>query len=508
MRALCLLPVALAACGSDAYYIVVTVEARPAVHDAATLEVTASNAGTDVTKEFSVTGVTFPTSFSIEPGSRSGDLQLAIEAIDENGLLVGRGSAQSTIDAPNTTITIDSTDFVVNTDFAGSQTLSSYILANGFQLASDADGNWMVAFNEACSGPCNVFGRRFDTTGRPLSSRIAASTNAFPLSSRLTTFFSVPAVAASGDTTIAVWNHDDPNQTLMYSIECRAFDAMGGAAATQQLVASDEDPDLVSATPLSNGNFALAWDGQVTNNVIRGAVVKPDCTTVNLPQVISTDQGTGLGPAGSAVAASGDRVMYVWRLDGSVRARIASNANALLTNELMIAAKSATEEVEHVRIAPLSGGNFGVFLRWGQVTGTGASRLEMVRTNNMGQIVGTPVLISNRTGADIASAQSFGVASRPDGSVLVVWHACADAGDGSDCGVFGRLVGPSGQPVGAEFSLATTTLGRQEAPSAVALPDGAFATAWTDRSMTSPDSAGASVRARIVYPDGSGGSTQ
>ena len=53
---------------------------------------------------------------------------------------------------------------------------------------------------------------------------------------------------------------------------------------------------------------------------------------------------------------------------------------------------------------------------------------------------------------------------------------------------------------GDELVLATSTANDQTGPSAAALPDGAFATAWTDKSGNAPDSSGTAVRARVIYP--------
>jgi hypothetical protein len=118
--------------------------------------------------------------------------------------------------------------------------------------------------------------------------------------------------------------------------------------------------------------------------------------------------------------------------------------------------------------------------------------------------MGPPVLITERSGSDFASSESFGVAGSA-GGVLVVWHSCNDRGDGSGCGVFGRLMGPSGAPASEELVLATTIANDQTGPSAAALPDGAFVTAWTDKSGVAPDSSGTAVRARVIYPSAPAG---
>src|SRR5512140_2851621 len=65
--------------------------------------------------------------------------------------------------------------------------------------------------------------------------------------------------------------------------------------------------------------------------------------------------------------------------------------------------------------------------------------------------------------------------------------------------VYGRVVRPSGVPVGDPFAIPTATLGNQLNPSTVALA-GAFAASWNDYSKAPPDENGSAVRARVIYP--------
>jgi hypothetical protein len=160
-----------------------------------------------------------------------------------------------------------------------------------------------------------------------------------------------------------------------------------------------------------------------------------------------------------------------------------------------------------VRAVPLGAG-FAIIVRWSTVGGTttGPGRLELYRVTNTATIMGSPVLVSTRSGSDFESREGFGVAPRTDdGSFLVVWHTCLDKGDGNGCGVFGRLFRATGDPAGDEFGLASTVINDQTRPSAAALPSGAFAVAWTDRSLAPPDTSGSAVRARIIYPAGAPG---
>jgi hypothetical protein len=488
--------------GTDDLYTIVTVTNRPAVHDVDKLRVTLSNTGTMRTDDIDVGDATFPATFSLTAPGREGELGITVDALDASGLSVGHGTVMTTIDAPTATVLLDSTDFVINTEFADDQYPSDDFEAHGFQLASAADGTWTVAYRDACNGPtgCNMFARRFDASGRPVSTQIAAGTNGFPVTTNLTTFASTPAIATAGNTTVVVWDFDEPASTAV-GVACRSFDQMGRAIPDQLTVATDPSTDVVSIVPLANNGFAVSWNAFITTSVIRSAIVRPDCTLVTAPTTVSTTANARRVSA--AATGMPSTLMYAFVVAGGVRIRLANASNAFIAptaaNDIEILPAKATEVVEHVRVAPITGG-FAMFVRWAQATGTsGPGRIDMYRTNLAGALMGAPVLISSRSGTDFQSSEAFGVTSRADGTLFVTWHACLENGDGSDCGVFGRAVRADGTPVGAELSIATTTSGPQSDPSVAPLPDG-FAVVWKDESMQAPDVSGSAVRGRIVYP--------
>lgn len=506
LRTLWLLPLALAGCSSDERYIVVTVNARAAVHDVDLLRVTLSNAGSMRTEDIPLGSASFPATFSISPEERTGELGLAIEAFDRDGMLVARGTALGSIDAAAAEVLVEPTDFVVNTDYAQDQESVNYFAASGLQLAAMPNGTWISAYNTACSTPCNVFARRFDPTGRPATSAIAAGTGGFPISTKLTSsLYGTPGVAANANNILIAWTYRDAVATTpTYGIECRGLDANGAATSAQVQVAADTFPNVVAVTALPTGNFALAWDGAVgTDDLIRTAVVRPDCTPVAAPTAASPT-GTATIPSRGHVAANASNILYAWFLSGSIRVRAARLDGTYVAADSELLAKTATEQVEHIRLAPFGTG-FAAVVRWAQLTTPGPGRIDLYRVSSTGSLMGPPIPVSTRSGADFDSKQAFGVATGRDGSLLVVWHACLDKGDGSGCGVFGRLIRPTGEPAGPEFVIPTTTMGDQELPSAVALPDGSFAVTWTDGSMAAPDTSGTAVRARIIYPATTGG---
>lgn len=493
---------ALLACGDGETYTVVTVETRPAVHDASTLRVTLTNAGTSRIDDLVLGTAAFPVTFAFTAPGRSGALDIQVDALDAEGLLVGRGFGRTVVESEAATVLVDTADFVVNTDYAGDQYPSDFYDTNGFQAGATREGRWTVVYRDRCSpSPCNLYARQFGPTGLPIATQVAAGTNGFPITTVPTTSISVPAVAGGATNTVALWNfRRTVGTTTTPGIACRAIDNTGRAIPDQVDVSLDAATDIVSLAPMSNGNLAATWVG-LSPAVIRSTVLRPDCTAVPGAPITTASTTANAGRPTVASVGNPPALMYAWEVNGSVYLRPANALNVFQTpNDLMFVPRTTDEVVEFVRVAPLGTG-FAVIVRWAladEISGPG--RLEMYRIDKMGAVLGPPVVVSRRSGSDFASAQSFGVATRDDGTLMVVWHACGATGDGMGCGVFARAFRPDGSPLGDEIVVPTTTIGDQRNPSVAALPD-AFAVTWMDSSMQAPDISGSSVRARIVYPE-------
>lgn len=491
----------VAACGEPEdlqAYTVVTVNARPAVHDVNVLRVTLSNEGSQRTEELSPSGA-FPLTFSVSAPERTGDLGIQIDALDAGDFVIGQGSTTVAIDAPEASLMLDSTDFVVNTEVAGDQYPSNDSEANGFQVAAAADGSWTVAYRDGCETPCNMFARRFDVSGRPMMTRIAASTSSFPMSTTLTDFPSVPAIATAGPATLQVWDFAEPSPSTRDGIACRSIDAQGNAIPTQLEISQDPFSDVVSISPLSNQNFAVAWRTIGTTTNVRGAIVRADCTKLTEPVNVSTI-ATPTRPVVTGHPTL-TTVLYAWLVSGGVHVRLASLTNAFSIPDTQFLPATATEVIEAVRVAPLGSG-FAVLVRWAVATGfEGPGRIEMYRTDATGAVQGSAIVVTTKSGTDFGSYESFGVATSTSGKLFVTWHSCNMNGDGQGCGVYGRAFDASGTPLGGEITIPTTIVGDQTKPSVAALPNDAFAVIWRDESMQAPDTSASAVRARIVYID-------
>jgi hypothetical protein len=495
----CALGLGLVACANHDGYVLVTVDARPAVHDARSLSVTLANGGTMRTDSLDLKGQPFPVTFSVSAPGRTGDLAITVDAVDENSVVVGQGSAMTKVSAAAAKVTLDPADFVVNTDYAGDQFPTDDPLSTGLQLAALPDGTWTAVFRDSCmQNACNVFARRFGADGKPVTAQAAAGTNAFVVTARPSDTFTEPAVASSPAATVAMWDFTDPAPVNTTGVACRTLSAAGGLGGDQTTVSTDFVLDAPVVAALPGGDFVASWSGlpagaSVIN--VSHAIVKSDCTPPAKVQAIPT---TATFPISNAVAASDDHLLFTWVDGGALHANTTSTAGALTPADTVLIPQTATDQVAHTRLAAVPGGGFSIAVRWLPRSGaTTSGKIELYQVNPAGSLVGMPALVTDQSGSD---DEDVGFASRPDGTVLIAWHTCNLSGDA--CTVSGRIMKATGEPVTDAFAIPTTTGGSQRRPSVVGLP-GAFAVVWSDTSGKAPDTAGQAVRARIVYPPGS-----
>lgn len=507
MRLLGLLAVAAAAssaCGSTSHagYVLVTVDARPAVHDAASITVTLANAGTMRTDTLMLGGNSFPVTFSVSSPGRTGDLAIAVDASDASGLVIGHGSAMTTVETAATEVMLDSTDFVVNTDYAGDQFPTDEFQSAGFQLAALPDGTWTTVFRDSCmQSTCNVFARRFDHAGKPVTTQAAAGSNAFVVTARTSDNLTEPAVASSQTATVVVWNFTDATGN---GVACRTVDGAGALGGDQASITTNETlPDALAVAALSTGDFVATWNAIITTpggsmNVVRTALIKPDCSVSGM--VLTASTGTSFVDR-DAVGTSDDHALITWVSSGDLHARTASSTGTLSATDLTLIPQAGAYKVALARIAAAPAGNFALAVRWLSTTSdTAPGKIELFQASAAGILVGPPALVTDQSGSNIYDDEGFGVASRPDGTVMVVWHACDPSG--TVCTLSGRILKVTGEPLTDPLVIATTTGNSQKRPSVIGLPD-AFAVVWADSSDKPPDTSGQAVRARIIYPPGS-----
>lgn len=493
-----------AGCASE-HYLVVTVEAPPAVHDVVTLEVTRLDEDPPRVETLPVLNFKFPMTFSISGLGDAGTIQLAIRAFTADDIVVGSGQRQVSLDSSEATIRLDTTDFVVNSDVDDDQFLTEANDSVGRQIAATVMGEWTVAFGTACS-QCDLFGRRFNSAGVPIYTADGDGQAAFRISTRPTARGSgSPAIATAGLRSIVVWDFSDPidpmdPQSPPSGVACRGIDERGSQTAGQQTV-TFETAKGVDAAPLPDGNFAVTWLAQqLQASEVHMRIVRPNCTATMAPISISTPEANI--PRGPHIASNGSALLYAWILGNSAKFR-GGTADGGLFAEDMIDPPSGFV-VEQVRVAPMGAG-FAIALRLASQDRTMPGSIVLYRTNAMGELLPEePTLVTDQSGSNTSTGRSgFSIATRPDGASMIVWHQCED-GSSTAClnrlEVYGRLLRSDGTPAGEPFVIPTTTARNQRNPSVAAIDNEAFAVTWTDESMTEPDTSGQAVRARVIYP--------
>ncbi len=93
-----------------------------------------------------------------------------------------------------------------------------------------------------------------------------------------------------------------------------------------------------------------------------------------------------------------------------------------------------------------------------------------------------------------------------DGNFVVVWDSWNQ--DGSDKGVYGRVISNSGTLTGNEFSVNITTAYSQAKPSVQFFPDGRFIVVWESWKQDESSPAGYGVYGRIFNSNGTGASAE
>lgn len=486
--------------------MLVTVKVRPAVVGAESLTVELKNGAGLAGDSFELRDHAFPVTFTVSSPGRTGDLEIKVSAKNGDGLLVGRGTATIPILSETGEVLVDSADFVVNTDFTDDQFLTNDFEAVGHQLSANSAGEWIASFRQRCTptAGCNVYARRFDRTGRPLTSGTAAL-NAFTVNTSPAGVISASAAAAGVEKTLLFWETINAGGSAD-GVACRAYDRAGTPSdAAEKKIATELGTDVVVATALPNGTFAVAWAGRAVATDplnIRTMIVDSNCNSLGALQAVGTLLPTG-GLRQSAIAASGNGYLIAWKSDNTVRARsVPLNGIPTATPDTLLLTPPAGEDFAMVRVA---GNNNGYALVVARRAGTKTS-LELYRVTanatTAPALAGPATLITDKLDGLF---EGFSVASHPLGPIFVTWHGCGtERGDGEGCGVFGRVIATNGTPIGEAFVIPTTTALDQtnSAVTPLTAEDGSplFVVSWNDSSTAAPDMGGQAVRARIIYP--------
>ena len=151
---------------------------------------------------------------------------------------------------------------------------------------------------------------------------------------------------------------------------------------------------------------------------------------------------------------------------------------------------------QRTRIAMQPGGAFVVV--WQSYGQDGAAYAAMAqRFDASGQRLGGEFIVNTTT---LASQARPAVASDRRGNFVVVWQSLSQ--DGSNYGIIGQRFDVQGRKRGGEFQVNTFTTSTEYRPSVAMSPGGAFLVAWTCSAGAARDGSDRAVSARVFDANG------
>ena len=357
-------------------------------------------------------------------------------------------------------------EFQVNTYTTRSQWMSA--------TATAADGSFVVVWrSDRQAGPSgntspreDLFGRRFDATGVPLTPEVQVS--AFT-----TTIHGRPAVASdAAGNFVVVWNG---SHGLIYG---RRFSA-AGEPLTPEVFTVTTDPvhSYPSVAVAPSGRFVVAWQrsyGGFAN--VRARWFDAAGEAEGSPFVVNAaTTGTNQNP--DAVFDHSGQLLVTWSrhsLDENVRGIFARRFDVNggpLGGDIAVHPRAVMPVYRSPKTASMGTDRFVVtwfegHRFWGRrIEGPSAQLSDSFQANT--HITYEP------------SFRPVDVAGDPSGAFTIVWEGERQEGHGT--GVFGQRFDATGARAGTEFRVNSYTTGGQIQMAVAAQPGGDFVVSWSSR---------------------------
>ncbi|WP_187506409.1 Ig-like domain-containing protein [Pantoea agglomerans] len=377
-------------------------------------------------------------------------------------------------------------EFQVNTTYSGAQ--------NRPGAMATADGGYIISWEDQGTG---IVQRSYGADNQPVTDEVTVATGKGMGSSggpEMAAFTD----AAHGGMYVTVWNATSgPGDTSGSGVVGQIFAAdgtpLGGNFQVNTTTDSSQNyPDVIT---LNDGSIVVFWDSSdsgTSGSDIRAVHYRVDAATGTLTLVGSGDfivnsytSGKQYKPVGVALDDGG--YLLIWGSEGGdgdgsaiYAQRFDANDNRVGREFLVNTTTSGNQgtggdsvDATHIFDAVLTADG-SVYVTWqsDNVDGSGTG-IEGIVIDVDAAFYSEYTVNTTTTGAQTVSS----VASLPDGGAIVVWQSAS--GDGSGSCVKGQLLDAKGQPVGAEFTVNTTTAGDQITPQVTVLSDGTFQVVWS-----------------------------
>jgi hypothetical protein len=287
-------------------------------------------------------------------------------------------------------------------------------------------------------------------------------------------------------------------------IYLRRFDRSGNPLSDPVAVntVSEDDQSSPRLAISTDGSFLVIWqsdepdpaaDGAI-RRWIRGQAFDADAQPIG-PERLYSDVSTGSGTERYAdvAALTGGGYVVVWSQESAIAPDTGRNiqarlvlANGAPNGAAFLANSTIGRSESYAGVTELDDGGF--FVMWRADT-----ELDGRRFDAAGVAQGDDFQINT----DLAGAENYPDAVRgSDGRVLVVWQDGEEAGDGSE--VRGRLYSPDLNPLGDDFRINTLIENSQSVPRAGQYGKFGFLVAWQSSNSSVSDPDGFSIEGRVV----------
>jgi hypothetical protein len=413
---------------------------------------------------------------------------VAALAITSNAMLVPRARVLDSAARDALQIESGSSEFQIN-DVAGYG--ESYVRP-GRAVSRAADDSFVVAWN-ARAADGGIFARRYSALGAPLGTEIRLTPNGL--------YVGNSAVASDADGSfLVVYDDIDVDGAGVFG---RSYAADGTAINDDFPVNSwmNGNQRAADVAATGAGTFVVVWSdyGQSASGEVMGQRFDLYADFLGLAfQVNSYTTGVQRLPS---VASRGDgSFVVVWESGYSASGAGADGSGAGLSAQRFDAngAKAGTEFVVNTTtagdqiepdVAVTSSGDFAVVWQSNGADADGSSAVMARRFSSSGAPAGTEF----RVAAYTTNAQDApSVAFDGDGSFVVMWQSGDTDGipngpDGNKTGIFARHFDADGQAASGELQVNAYTTGFQHDVSVAGDGDGGFVVVWAGRSAADTD---------------------
>jgi hypothetical protein len=325
-----------------------------------------------------------------------------------------------------------------------------------------------------------VYGQRFAADGDPLGGEFAVNTTT---SGNQT----IPAVAAAAGSFVVAWQAD---ATVGTEVVARRFDASGSPVGSEFVINSSAsgNQEMPRVAVDGNGRFMVVWQGRDGSGAgVFGRVYGADGAPLGAEFVVNTTTASSQGSPDVAGFAAGGFVV-VWEsygqdvasTDAVIARRFGSTGTPLGGEFLVNVSTAGNQSLPAAAVA--SGGRF--LVAWEDDAGLDGA-FGSIRGrwfDSAGSPLTGEIQINVYTAGDqrrpAATAESAGRA-------VVVWEGRNNQ-DGSETGVFARVLYDDGGFASGEIQVNTYTNQSQDEPAVACASTGRFFGVWRSEGQDGP----------------------